>query len=120
MAPGGQLTVAGRCYAPNVDVTVTLNSNPVFLGAVRTDANGSFTARFVIPVRTARGPHTITATGSSDTASAALTVGTPGGFAVTGTNLTLTGIAVTTLFAGLVLLAGRRLGDQNDELARQI
>jgi hypothetical protein len=112
VSAGGLVTVTGACFPANV-----LNSDPVTLGIVRTDALGNFSARFTIPVNTAAGAHTITVATTGATASVAITVTRVAGLSVTGGNSALLGLAIAVIFGGLVLIAGRRLGDQNDDWA---
>ena len=60
---GSRVKVSGRGFAPNSQVDVWLNSNPVYLGAAQTDDAGSFTQDFVLPPDAAVGSHTLTMNG---------------------------------------------------------
>jgi hypothetical protein len=119
VSAGGQVIVSGTCYPANADFNVVLTSSPVLLGTVRSDANGAFSKGFTIPARTSVGSHTITVSGGPAAASATITV-VSGGLVVTGHGIALVGLAGAVLFAGFVLLAGRRLGDENDDLAARL
>ena len=113
VAAGGRVTVSGKCFRAATDVEINLNSAPVRLITVRSDANGNFTVTVTIPSSTSNGSHTISATGGGETASAGITVG----FAVTGVGTGWIALAAALIFAGLVLGAAKLLGDQHDEWA---
>jgi hypothetical protein len=115
------VTVAGRCFPPNFTGNAVLTSDPVVLGPVRADAAGAFSATFTIPRNTAAGAHTITVSGTGASAAARITVtNTP--LPATGSDRdgVLAGMALAVVFAGLVLLAGRRLSDQHEDIARRL
>lgn len=72
--PGGKVTLAGKGYSPNEEVTISS-----VLGAnkkVTANATGAFTAEWVVPAKQAAGKVTFTATGgtSKRTATATVTV----------------------------------------------
>jgi hypothetical protein len=60
---GGGVEVSGSGFAPNSQVDVWLNSDPVYLGAAQTDDTGSFTQVFALPPDAAVGNHTLTLNG---------------------------------------------------------
>jgi hypothetical protein len=60
---GSRVEVSGSGFAPNSQVDVWLNSDPVYLGAAQTDDTGSFTQDFVLPPDAAVGNHTLTMIG---------------------------------------------------------
>jgi hypothetical protein len=60
---GSRVEVSGSGFAPNSQVDVWLNSDPVYLGAAQTDDTGSFTQEFVLPPDAAVGNHTLTMIG---------------------------------------------------------
>lgn len=113
VAAGGTITVKGAKFEPGDAVTIELRSTPVVLGTATAGADGTFSAKFVIPVKTAVGAHTIVAVQPNGAeSSAALTVtaaaGAPGG---PGDNIANTGFEGGTfaLAALLVLLLGAGL-----------
>ena len=108
--------MAGACFRPATDVEINLNSAPVRLITVRSDANGNFTVTVTIPSSTSNGSHTISATGGGQSVAVAITVG----FAVTGISTGWVALAAALIFAGLVLGAAKLLGDQNDEWASRL
>jgi hypothetical protein len=61
--PGGQLTVSGDGFAPNSQVLITIESDPVLLATVTTDASGAFETQVTIPAGFS-GAHRIVATGT--------------------------------------------------------
>ena len=71
---GSATTLTGACFPPNQDVSLTLTSDPVSLGTVRTDANGRYTKVVTIPRSTARGSHTITAVSGASRSSVVIDV----------------------------------------------
>jgi hypothetical protein len=119
---GSPVTVSGTCFPADKDETIVLNSTPVTLGTAHTNSAGSFSAIFTIPSNTSAGSHTITASGTGVIASVTITVTRTGLLGVTGSNSTkvLLPFAIALAFAGLVLIAGRKLGDQNDEWAETL
>jgi hypothetical protein len=120
VSPGGVITVSGVCFPANTDQTVVLTSNPVTLGVVRVASNGTFSAQFRIPSNTTSGAHTITVSGSGATASASINVIRTGGLGVTGGNAGLLALAAAVIFGGLVMIVGRKLGDENDAWASRL
>jgi hypothetical protein len=60
---GSRVEVSGSGFAPNSQVDVWLNSDPVYLGAAQTDDTGSFTQEFFLPPDAAVGNHTLTMIG---------------------------------------------------------
>jgi hypothetical protein len=120
VAPKQSVKLTGTCLARNTDDTIVLTSNPVLLGTVHTDGNGNFTASFVIPANTSPGTHTITASGGGTAAAATITVG-PKSLSFTGRNAgRAIGVAAALVFAGMVLVAGRMLGDHQDDYIREL
>ncbi|MGO4103504.1 hypothetical protein AB4Y63_06080 [Leifsonia sp. YAF41] len=61
---GGKASVSVSGFAPGENVSVTLHSDPIFLGTVKTDSVGSGTLTFVVPV-VAPGLHHIVAVGET-------------------------------------------------------
>lgn len=61
--PGEPMTISGGGFAPNADITITLESDPVLLKRTRANATGFFTATVTIPESTPPGTHTIKASG---------------------------------------------------------
>lgn len=59
----GTVIVSGTGFMPGSEVELVLRSDPISLGSVTTDADGSFTKRVRIPASASPGRHTITATG---------------------------------------------------------
>ncbi|NBW91904.1 MAG: fibronectin type III domain-containing protein, partial [Actinobacteria bacterium] len=62
---GGVLEINGEGLAPNSEVGVWINSDPVFLGTAMTDENGRFTASFSLPEGLLEGEHTLTLGGTA-------------------------------------------------------
>jgi hypothetical protein len=108
---GGSLLPSGPCDAPGCVVTVTgggfdagesvdfqLHSNPVDLGSTRADSAGDVSYQVTIPLATAPGSHSITATGATsdvvDTVS--ITVGTASTDSTTTTSTTTTSTTVAS------------------------
>jgi hypothetical protein len=83
----------------------------VLLGTTKTDSTGAFSFVVTIPRGTAAGTHTITVAGGGASASAPLVV--TNGLAVTGIawNVGILGLAL--LAAGVIVLAGDRIGKQD-------
>lgn len=63
--PGQPVEVRGAGYAPNQDLTVTFFSEPVSLGAVRSDTSGAYRAAVTIPLGAEPGSHSIVVAGQS-------------------------------------------------------
>ncbi|MEI8069358.1 MAG: hypothetical protein WCH38_06090, partial [Actinomycetota bacterium] len=57
---GRTVEIGGEGFAPNSVVEVWVNSEPIFLGNVTTDAEGKFSKLFDLPVGLAPGQHTLT------------------------------------------------------------
>lgn len=62
---GRTVEVGGEGFAPNSVVEVWVNSEPIFLGNVTTDAEGKFSKMFDLPVGLAPGQHTLTLGGTT-------------------------------------------------------
>ena len=65
VARGEKLTVYGSGYAAASGVALSLHSDPIALGAVTADGQGSFTADVVIPASAPLGQHTVEAAGTA-------------------------------------------------------
>ncbi len=107
-SPGEQVTVSGSGFAPNVDLGITLRSDPVRLGVTRSDASGAYEATVSIPPETESGDHRIVIRGPSPTgktheSSVAIAVD-PAERA--GTSTGPWAVAVALLAGSLVLTAG--------------
>jgi LPXTG-motif cell wall-anchored protein len=75
--PGGTITVTISGTALNVTFTIVLDSTPVTLGTITTNAAGNASAAFTVPASTPPGAHTVVATDNADpsvSASTGLTV----------------------------------------------
>lgn len=134
---GAEIVIGGQYFLPGEEVDLVLHSDPLPLGTVIADDDGSFSTTIVVPENSAFGTHEIVATGSESglVGSAPFEVydpaappsggngsgsgagagsgshGTPaGGLARTGSDLPLGGIAigVMLLAAGGYLAARRR------------
>ncbi|HEX2272940.1 MAG TPA: hypothetical protein VHG90_03590 [Acidimicrobiales bacterium] len=114
VTPGEQVTVTGGGFAPNRDLRIDMDSDPVFLGTTRSDAGGRFTATVTIPLNASPGAHRIVVSGpgpgggthrSIATVNVVVTVGRP--LARTGgTSAGLLRLAIVFTLAGMVLLVG--------------
>ena len=62
---GRTVEVGGEGFAPNSVVEVWVNSEPIFLGNVTTDAEGRFSKVFDLPVGLLPGQHTLTLGGTT-------------------------------------------------------
>jgi hypothetical protein len=62
---GRTVEIGGEGFAPNSVVEVWVNSEPIFLGNVTTDAEGKFSKMFDLPVGLAPGQHTLTLGGTT-------------------------------------------------------
>jgi hypothetical protein len=102
--------VSGANWPSNTDISLALNSDPVNLGTVRSDGNGAFSIVVRIPSNTSAGNHTLSATGGGQTASLTLVVSA--GLGVTGLSWNLAILGVALLAAGIIVLAGERIGRQ--------
>jgi hypothetical protein len=126
----GQTIIAGSAncspgFAAGATVTITIESDPVYLGTATADANGQFSTPVTIPEDTPLGRHTVVATGrradgSTPATGAGLMImsgtadaraeGAAGGLAFTGSDsLPLVWIALALLTVGTAfVLAVRR------------
>lgn len=59
---GGPLTVSGSGFAPNSDVQIIIESDPILLATVTADGSGAFSVEVTIPASLS-GEHLIIATG---------------------------------------------------------
>lgn len=107
---GGTVQVNGTGWPPNTSVSFVLNSQPVNLGSVTSGANGSFSIALSIPSTVSAGSHTLTASGGGQTASLTLVVS--GTLAATGMSWNLLVLSIALVSAGIIVLAGDRLGRQ--------
>jgi hypothetical protein len=57
---GGLLEISGDGLAPNSELSVWVNSEPLFLGTTMTNENGEFSASFALPEGLVEGEHTLT------------------------------------------------------------
>lgn len=72
---GRSVAVSGAGFPPGAVLTVTIQSTPLVLGTVTTDASGSFTKTFSVPCTVEAGAHTVTAAASNgQSASAPVTL----------------------------------------------
>lgn len=62
---GRTVEIGGEGFAPNTVVEVWVNSEPILLGTVTTDAEGRFSKVFDLPVGLAPGQHTLTLGGTT-------------------------------------------------------
>jgi hypothetical protein len=62
---GRIVEIGGEGFAPNTEVEVWVNSEPVLLGTATTDQDGSFSKVFDLPVGLAPGLHTLTLGGTT-------------------------------------------------------
>jgi predicted RNA-binding protein with TRAM domain len=62
---GRIVEIGGEGFAPNTEVEVWVNSEPVLLGTATTDQNGSFSKVFDLPVGLTPGLHTLTLGGTT-------------------------------------------------------
>ena len=60
---GGMLEINGSGLAPNSELSVWINSEPLFLGTTMTNENGEFSASFALPEGLVEGEHTLTVGG---------------------------------------------------------
>ena len=124
VAPGGTVTVLGTGFLPGERVVVQLRGGEV-LAAARAGADGTVSTDIRIPAGTATGPTTVDLVGdvSSVTADVALEVAAatqPAGDDGVAALLPLVAAAVALVgsVAGLVSVAGRRLGHRRAPVAR--
>lgn len=109
--PGGSVTLSGGGFAPNADITITLESDPVTLERTAADSSGFFEETVKIPSGTPPGTHTLKASGRAEgggtqvlsTSIVLRSAGGPGASGGGGGTLPFTGTDVT-LFT--VLAAG--------------
>jgi hypothetical protein len=130
--PGGSVALSGGGFAPNADVTITLESDPVTLERTTADSSGFLEETVKIPSGTPPGTHTLKASGRAEgggtqvlstqivlRAAGGATAGGGGGGALpfTGTDVTL----FTAVAAGLAAIGsalwqtGRRRQRVRDE-----
>ena len=62
---GRTIRFSGQGFAPNSVIEAWINSSPILLGEVTTDATGSFTAEFELPAGVEVGAHTLSLKGVS-------------------------------------------------------
>lgn len=62
---GRTVEVGGEGFAPNTVIEVWVNSEPILLGTVTTDAEGKFSKTFDLPVGLLPGQHTLTLGGTT-------------------------------------------------------
>ena len=62
---GRTVEIGGEGFAPNTVVEVWVNSEPILLGTVTTDAEGKFSKVFDLPVGLTPGQHTLTLGGTT-------------------------------------------------------
>ena len=73
-AVGSTVSVTGINFIPSHPVVTKFDGHPVTTpSAIKTDSNGGLAVTFKVPVSTA-GPHTVTASDGTNTASATFTV----------------------------------------------
>lgn len=116
-APGQEQVAVAAGFAPGERVDFVLASDPVVLGTVVADAEGRARLAFTVPVGTTPGPHSVTASGPSGTASATFTVVTATGgtgtrderLATSGADAgAWTAVAAALIATGSALLRRRR------------
>lgn len=119
---GSPIVVGAKGFAGNAVITATLNSTPVVLGTMTTDANGAASATLTIPANTVPGTHTIVLS-SADGTTASVTITVQGvivtvsvntaTLANTGTDASAMGAIAVGLLAlgGAAVFAGRRKQD---------
>lgn len=113
VAPGQSTGISGTCYTPNTDLDMVLTSDPVSLGRAHTDGAGNFAVTVAIPLNTPVGTHTLTVSGGGRSAAISIIVSsTPGAFGVTGMSWNLAVLGLALLAAGVIVLAGDRIGKQ--------
>jgi hypothetical protein len=71
---GGELTVSGSGFAADHEITIVLHSDPIELGTVRSDAEGTFSVTVQIPAIAPVGEHRIEATDGENAAQAGVSV----------------------------------------------
>ena len=110
--PGGSTNVSGNCFNRNIDIGLTLFSDPVVLGIAHTDATGAFNFTVTIPGNTAPGTHTLAATGGGQSATIPLIVSSQTPFGVTGISWNMLVLGLALVAGGVIVLAGDRIGKQ--------
>lgn len=65
VAPGEDLTVTGSGFAGGAQVVITIESDPITLGATVADAAGAISTSVQIPTTLTDGSHTLKATGTA-------------------------------------------------------
>lgn len=63
VAAGEDVTVTGSGFAGGAEVVITIESDPITLGATTADATGAISTSVVIPTTLTNGSHTLKATG---------------------------------------------------------
>jgi hypothetical protein len=116
LRPGSLVTLSGSGFRPNSMITITFQSNPIFIGRVLANQSGDFTATVTVPAKAPAGTHHFQASGTAGEGSgmqlvAAVTVlGSGHGSATTLTEtITLVSAAVLIPAAAWLLMsmAGR-------------
>jgi hypothetical protein len=82
VTPGQAVTITGSEFAANSDLQVSLESDPISMGSIRSDAAGRYSATVVIPAAAKPGSHEIVvrgpaAVGGTRETRAAVTVALP-------------------------------------------
>jgi hypothetical protein len=72
---GRTVAVSGTDFPADTEVTVDIESTPVRLGTAQTEAEGSFTASFVVPCEVGAGEHLVIADGGDARAVATVALG---------------------------------------------
>lgn len=117
VSAGDVIEVSGSGYAPGGSVDITIESDPILLKTIRTDAAGAFVTTVTIPAGIPAGVHTLKATGPDPAGglrvlSMSVTVtGESGGGVIprTGGDIAaLAGIGAAALLAGGGVLVARR------------
>jgi hypothetical protein len=111
VTPGGSTLLNGACFARNADISLVLTSDPVNLGTARTDASGNFSFTVTIPTNTPPGNHTLTASGAGQSATLTILVSQP--LSTTGMRWNLAILGLAMVAAGIILMAGDRIGKQD-------
>ena len=107
---GGSTGIGGTCFARNTAISLTLFSDPVNLGTVTSDANGNFSVTVTVPRSVPVGAHTLTAAGAGQSASMTLLVSEA--LARTGMSWNLAILGLVLIAAGIIVMAGDRIGRQ--------
>lgn len=70
-SPGGTIQIATRGWLPGSTVTVTMHSEPVQLGQLAANADGTASGLFTVPANAAGGMHTVVLSGTAADGTAA-------------------------------------------------